>query len=597
MFKATKGEENAESKDFYQNLKEMFASIANRLHISDQTFLIVLAVFVGIGAGFAAIGFRMLISMFNDLFFGNAKNVLSFLGDYYVILVPAVGGLLVGPIIYFFAREAKGHGVPEVMAAVALKGGRIRPRVVLVKAFASAISIGSGGSVGREGPIVQIGSALGSTVGQIFKMSDQRIRDLVAAGAAGGIAATFNAPIAGVIFALEVIIGQFTTKTFSLIVISSVTASVIGRTFAGNAPAFIVPEYAMHHWGELFLYVILGILAGIFGIVYIKVLYKFEDFFDSMVVIPEYLRPVVGGLAVGLMGYFYYQIFGVGYETIESALRAELLLGLMLTLLVLKLVATSITIGSGGSGGVFAPGLYMGAMLGGSFGVIVNMLFPGMTASYGAYAVVGMGAVFAGSAKAPITAILILFEMTNDYRIILPLMIAVVISTFTANGLFKETIYTVKLARKGLKIKGGKQIDVMEGIKVQDVMMDHLDTISVDHTVDEVAGMLSTSRHHGFPILDKEGRLAGIVTYQDVKEALLEDKQNAPVIQIATTDVIKALPAENLNEVLARMAKRGIGRVPVVHPDSPDRLIGIITRSDIISAYNREVMKRAQENS
>ena len=379
-------------------------------------------------------------------FFGILEPAFAVvLGPAAVVPLPALGGLIYGPLIYFFAREAKGHGVPEVMLAVAQRGGRIRPVVAVVKSLASALCIGSGGSVGREGPIVQIGSALGSTVGQALRMSDDRVRTLVACGAAGGIAATFNAPIAGVFFALEVILGEFTTRAFGVVVISSVTAAVIGRAAFGDVPSFPVPAYELVNVGEFGLYALLAVLAGVIGIVFTRTLYAFEDFFDG-IRMPEYLKPVPGGLCLGLIGVFLPQVFGVGYQAMSQALSGEYALGLLVILLAAKIVAVSLTIGSGGSGGVFAPSLFIGAMLGTAFGTAANALLPGFTAPPGAYGLVGMAAVFTGAARAPITAVIILFELTGDYRIILPLMLAVVLSTLVSEALSRDTIYTLQTA-------------------------------------------------------------------------------------------------------------------------------------------------------
>ena len=333
------------------------------------------ALLVGLGAGLGAVVFRWLIDLVHKLSFEDLGQALPFLGDYVLVLAPALGGLIVGPLIYFFAREAKGHGVPEVMEAVALRGGRIRPIVVVIKSLASSISIGSGGSVGREGPIVQIGSALGSTLGQALHMSDERIRNLVACGAAGGIAATFNAPIAGVIFALEVILGEFSVRYFSTVVISSVTASVVGRIALGDVPAFVIQPYQLVSPWELVFYTLMGVLAAFVAVAFTRILYLFEDAFDAWKRFPEYLKTPVGGLLLGLGGLLFVRsnqslgmgvpgdpvaFFGVGYDAMEWALLGQGTVLLLLGLVVIKILATSLTIGSGGSGGVFAPSLFIG---------------------------------------------------------------------------------------------------------------------------------------------------------------------------------------------------------------------------------------------
>ncbi|MCD6289631.1 MAG: chloride channel protein [Anaerolineae bacterium] len=566
----------------------------DRLQPPEATILIGTALIVGIGAGFGAILFRWLINFFTTLAFDQSQRVFGSFGHYYVILIPAIGGMIVGPLVYYFAREAKGHGVPEVMEAVALRGGRIRPVVVVIKALASSICIGTGGSAGREGPIVQIGSALGSTIGQALRMSEDRVRMLVACGAGGGIAATFNAPVAGVLFALEIILGEFTVRNFSAVVVASVTASVIARIFLGNTPAFAVPPYAMKSPWELLFYVILGFLAAPVGVAFIKLLYGLEDVFDALD-LPEYVKPAIGGLGVGILGFFAPQIFGVGYETIEAVLRNEIVLTTALALLVAKVLATSLTLGSGGSGGVFAPSLFMGAMLGGTFGALVHWLFPAITATPGAYGLVGMAAVFAAGARAPITAIIILFEMTGDYRIILPLMLSTVIATLLAQHLEHESIYTMKLTRRGIRLWYGRDIDIMQGITVAEVMTSNPDTVSADMTISELADAFARTHHHGFPVLDKDGKLYGIVTLQDFERATTaHPSSDLKVRDICTREIIVAYPDEPVWVVLKRMGVRDIGRLPVVARDDPKRLLGMVRRGDIIRAYNIAISRRLE---
>jgi len=561
-----------------------------------------LAIVVGVVAGLGAVAFRKMISGFQWLFFDGGASVFSFMGDYYVIILPAIGGIFVGLLVYFLAREAKGHGVPEVMAAVATKGGRIRARVSVVKAFASSICIGSGGSVGREGPIVQIGSSVGSTVGQWFKLHEDWIKTLVACGAAGGISATFNAPIAGVFFAHEVILSRFITISFVPVVISAVAATMIAQIFLGAQRMFPVPEYTMVSSWEILLYFLLGISAGIVAFLFIRVLYKSEDLFDARK-FPDYLKPALGGIIVGLIGLYSYVyasdplsagLFGVGYGadygSMDAVLSSDLTLGLAMLagLLVLKLLATSVTLGSGGSGGIFAPSLFMGSMLGGTLGIVFHRLFPSITAPYGAYALVGMAAVFAGAARAPITAILIIFEMTMDYKIILPLMTAVVISTLVARGLSRETIYTMKLRRMGIDISRREEIALMRRITVGEVMSRDFPTVSPKMPVAELTHMLEETGHHGFPVVDEEGLLCGVVTLTDIQAAMSRgESAQLTVEDIATKKVIVAYPDQSVHDALAQFGGRDVGRIPVVERNEPTKLLGILRRHDIIKAYTK----------
>ena len=560
---------------------------------SEAAFLLFFSLVVGFGAGFGAIFFRWLINNFTTLFFEGGRNLLRFMGPYYVILVPALGGLIIGPLIYIFARETKGHGVPEVMLAVSTIGGKIRARVALIKALVSSICIGSGGSVGREGPIVQIGSALGSSLGQLFKLSEEKIKILVACGAASGISATFNAPLAGIFFALEVILREYGLRHISSVVLSAVTATIISRHFLGNHPAFIVPTYQLLSIWEIPLYFIFGFIAAFVALLYMKFLYKCEDIFDSWN-FHEYLKPAAGGLIIGLIGVFFPQIFGVGYETIELALNGQIATKLVIILVLAKIAATSITLGSGGSGGIFAPSLFIGAMLGGAYGNLTQLLFPNIAIPPGACALVGMGAVFAGAAHAPISAILILFEMTGDYKIILPLMITCIISTVVVRRFKKDSIYTLKLRRRGIDIQKHVQLDLMELIKVSDASVKNVITVDETTTAIDARLKMRTTNHRGLPVIDRKGNLVGMVTRKDTNKPLANGKEEIPVKEIMTKDIIVCYPDENLKIALEKFAERNIGRIPVVERDNPGHLIGLITRKSIIEAYNHALRKRKE---
>ena len=388
---------------------------AKILHYTGSLMMPGLGMLVGLLGGLGAVGFRYLIGLFQTVIYGSGSDlatVVQALPWWRVILGPAIGGALVGPLVYFLAREAKGHGVPEVMNSVAREGGVIRKRVVIVKTLASALCIGSGGSVGREGPIVQIGSALGSSLGQILSVSRDNLRVLVACGAAAGIAATFNAPIAGAIFALEIVLADFALPTFTPIILSSVIATVVSRAFLGDYPAFQVPPYQLESAWEIGLYCILGVLSGLVAVGFIVALYKSEDLWDAWK-IPAYVKASIGGVIIGIIALHFPHIMAVGYDSIGKALLNQEVWTTMVLLVPLKILATSITIGSGGSGGIFAPSLFMGAMFGGAFGIAVHALFPNITSNPGAYATVGMGAVVAATTHAPIQAFLIIFELTQ----------------------------------------------------------------------------------------------------------------------------------------------------------------------------------------
>jgi CIC family chloride channel protein len=559
---------------------------------SGSSFLLLLSVIIGLGGGLGAAGFRWLIESFTDLFM--VKSLFLLGSRYFLPLVTGFGAFLVGFIVLRWAPEAKGHGVPEVMAAVATQGGKIRPRVVLVKALASALCIGSGGSVGREGPIVQIGSALGSSLGQLFRLSREHVKILVGCGAAAGISATFNAPLAGAVFALEVILGDFAVSTFSPIILSSVLANAFTHYMVGSETAFRVPGYHLVNFYELFLYAGLAILSAIVAFGFTRVLYFFEDVFEA-ISISEYLKPVIGGCLIGVIGIFIHQILGVGYGAITEVLHNQTVLGLLIVLLFAKLLATSITLGSGGSGGVFAPSLFIGAMLGGAYGHVVHGLFPTLTGAAGAYALVGMGAVVAGTTHAPLTAMLILFEMTDDYQIILPLMLATVLSTLVAKRMEKESIYTLKLSRRGLRINQGVDLSILDSIPVRDVMNSEYDFLKASTPLGEIVSLLKSGNLTDFPVVDDDGNLKGMVSFQDIKE-VITDTDLYPFL-VAADAVTGNTPTveENasLTEALAKFSNHDIHYLPVVETGN-EKLIGLISQSTLMRHYHQKLQEKIQ---
>jgi CIC family chloride channel protein len=574
-------------------------SLHSGLRQTERLYMVLVAVFLGLFGGLAAVGFRKLIEYVNLIAWREGPVTLATLAGlpwYWKILAPAGGGVIVGLITYYFAREAKGHGVPEVMEAVALRGGRIRPRVVIAKMLASGVCIGSGGSVGREGPIVQIGSALGSAIGQWLKIDPRRMRTLVGCGAAAGIAGTFNAPVAGALFALEIILGDFGVAQFSPIVISSVAATVVSRAFLGDFPAFEVPIYSLVHPSELFAYAGLGILAGLVALAFIRTLYGLEDAFDRLkAAVP--VKAMVGGALVGVIGIWAPQVFGVGYEAITEALHGNLVWQFMLALVVLKIVAVSITIGSGGSGGIFAPSLFIGAMLGGGVGTVVQLIWPTASAGTGAYALVGMGAVVAAGTHAPLTAIIIIFELTGDYKIILPLMISCIIATLLATRLQRSSIYTLKLLRRGVDIHRGRAINVLQHVPVSEVTRSKFVTVSPH---DRLLSLISRFIDHPGStlfVIDEGGGLQGIITADQIRP-IMKDPGSLEALIIAEDLMVEGqFPRVSAGDSLADVMKllgTFRGEVPVLEGD---RLVGVIWPEDVIQRYNTEVFKRDMAGS
>lgn len=561
--------------------------------LSQENTILLAAILVGILSGIGSAAFIYSLAAVHHFFFITLAGALGWMGPSAVILLPALGGLLVGPFIARFAPEARGHGVPEVMSAVATRGGRIQGRVAVVKIVASALSIGSGGSAGQEGPMVQIGAATASAAGQRFGVPRKHMRTFVACGAAGGIAAVFNAPIGGAIFALEVITGEL-TPAFGAVILASVSATVVSRSLFGNFPSFVVPRYDLVSNTELLFYGLLGLLAGLASVAFIRTLYAMEDRFDAWE-FPQKYKPVVGGLMLGIMGRFFPELFGTGSETIQAATWGTLAPLLMLTLIPLKMIATSLTLASGGSGGVFGPSMYVGAMLGGAFGWGVHALFPDMTAGAGAYALVGIGGLVGGTALAPLTAIILLFEMTDDYRIILPVMVVTAISVVVTRAFVGESIYTLKLRRQNIGYYAGAEIERTHGLTVAMAMRKELPTLSSTTDVVVALARAVKARATAMAVVDEAGTPVGAVTAEQLAASSVDEKRPFDVAALVLPFAdVRVLPSERLDAALERLdaAPHDVLLVAEGGDDGPARLLGVVTRRDVLRIYERVLRRK-----
>ncbi len=592
------------------------SSYLDRFSPPEGLVLLILSVIVGATTGLASVFFVKLIFTIQDFSYTTVFSTIPFVGKWIYVIVPVVGGLLVGPLI-LFAKEAKGHGVPEVMQALILRGGRIRARVAVAKIAASALCIGTGGSAGREGPIIQVGSALGSAIGQILRLSDERIRNLVACGAAAGIAATFNAPIAGVAFAIEVLMCGLQMRAFGNVVIAAVAASVVSRSIIGDTFAFQVPAYSMNSPVDIILYLILGLTAAFVGIMFMKMLNFSEDVFDNWK-FPPIFKPAVGGVLLGILGLAYMNLpgleigsasaahgggiatpiphmYGSGFPFIEAAIQGNAGLWLLVILIFLKPLATAFTLGSGNSGGVFAPSLFIGAMLGGSMGHFFSNWFPSIIGNTGAFALVGMAALFSATARAPLTAMLIVFEMSNDYSMILPLMVAGVAASYFSQWLHPESIYTMKLAKRGVRFVEGRDMDIMQGVKISEVMKGRPVTIHKDQYFSDAMALFQEKNLLGFPVLGDDEKLWGIVTLQDMQKTQSQENfssRGLKVSDFAVEDPVTVFPDEPIWAAIQKMSPRDLARLPVISRDGSGRLVGLISRSDILRAYDVGVVRK-----
>jgi CIC family chloride channel protein len=581
---------------FYKRLSRRASLVADKIKMRENSFVLTVAVFIGLLGGFGAVGIQFLIKEFEILFWGDdfSLETIKSIPMIYKILIPAGGGIFVGLIIQYVAREAKGHGVPEVMEAIIMRNGIIRPRVVFAKLFASAVYIASGGSVGREGPVIQIGSAVGSAVGQFFRVNAKRMKTFVACGAASGIAAAFNAPVAGALFAVEVILGDFAVPQFSAVVISSVMATVVSRNYLGNFPAFEVPEYKLGSPVELLFYVVLGFLAAGVALLFIRALYASEEFFDKKKW-PEAVKAGLGGAGIGVIGIFFPQIFGVGYDTITGALNNTLLWQTALALVLIKIISTSLSLGSGGSGGVFAPSLFLGAMLGSFFGSFLAQAFPEMHISPGAYALVAMGGVVAAATHGPIAAILIIFEMSGDYKIMLPLMITCIISTVLAMRLKEESIYTLKLKLRGINIFGGRELNVLKALKVEDVYRKSVETLRESEVFPIIVEKMAGSQHSYFYVINDMNKIIGSVSLNEISRTILDYdhlKNLLIAVDIMNPNVISVTTDENLDEVMKKFGNHNLDEIPVVTKSNGNKIIGSIWQHDVIDTYNKQIFLR-----
>ncbi|MDC7228531.1 MAG: chloride channel protein [Spirochaetales bacterium] len=551
-----------------------------------------LCILVGIVSGFGAIGFRYLIGFFHNLFFEGKisfiyNSEIPFISRWgrFVVLVPAAGIMIANFITEKWAPEAKGHGVPEVMVAVMEDRGKIRPIVALVKSFASAVTIGAGGSVGREGPIVQIGASFGSTLGQVFKLKTREVIILVSAGVAGSIGATFNAPIGGILFALELILPEYSIMTIMPLVVSSTIATRISTTILGFSPAFILPNYILVSSTEVVFYIVLGILAGLVSILFIRTLYATEDLFNK-IKINSNIKALAGGLLLGVTGYLSYRflgqyyVFGVGYAFLNEVLSTPVpALGVLLLLVVLKIFSNSLTLASGGSGGIFAPSLFLGAAVGAAVGIIVNYAFPNITASPSAYAIVGMAAVVSGTTGASITAIIMIFEMTRNYEIMLPLMLSVVISHFVTAFFNQETIYTKKLNRRGILIQLDKRIPILKSILVSEIMHTDLISCSPSDSITDVLEIMHEKDLGLLPVIENN-KVKGTISYNELYH--FEGENHNKIKSLINPNRIVVSPQTTLYETLDRMIEL---KTNILIVTDNNTIQGFITRNRIITSY------------
>jgi H+/Cl- antiporter ClcA/CBS domain-containing protein len=557
-----------------------------------------LAAGVGLLAGVVAFALYKLIGFFTNVFFYHRVSA-AFISarhnqlGWIVILIPVIGGLIVGLMAKYGSPKIRGHGIPEAMEAVLVNRSRIEPRVAILKPLSAAVAIGTGGPFGAEGPIIQTGGALGSLVGQVMHTTIAERKVLLSCGAAAGMAATFNTPIAGVILAIELLLFEFKARSFIPLVIASTLATAVHMRLLGAGPMFAVTAVDFGIPRALPFYLLLGGVCGLAAYGFTKGLYWMDDQFEKLSIDPMWW-PAIGALGLGVIGFFVPRVLGVGYDTIGDILNSHLAWQLLLVVMVAKFAALIISLGSGTSGGLLAPMFMSSAALGAVFAMLVNWIFPGVHLSPGAFAIVAMGAVFGAASRACFTFIIFAFEITRDYNSVLPLMLVSVI----ADGIMmllmpRSTIMTEKLARRGLFIHQDYEADILQQIGVSEAMDASPPTIPAEMRVRELGERISRhdpvlTSHQGLLIVDKEGNLEGLITRSDLRHAFTEDPAgNVSVLDAGTRNVVVAYPDETLYDAAIKMLRSEVGRLPVVDRSNPRRIVGYIGRPAVMAAHRR----------
>jgi CIC family chloride channel protein len=572
--------------------------------------LILLSPIVGAVAGLGAVAFFFLLEQMQRLALGHiigyfppasgdelATHAVQMPTHWWaVILMPVVGGLVCGVLVYGFAPEAEGHGTDAMVRAFHRLRGRIRARVPIIKSLASIATIGTGGSAGREGPIAQIGAGFGSFLAEKLGLGDQERRLLMLAGGAGGIGAIFRAPLGGALFVSEVLYGS-TALEFAAVIpcfIASITAYTVFAVFYGQGLAFhTLPDLVFEHISELPFYLVFAVVCGFAGYVYVSVFYGLRNHVFKKLPIPNMLKPAIGGLALGIVALWFPQLMSGGYGWIQLAIDGKLALSLMMILCVGKIVATSLTISSGGSGGVFAPSLFIGAMLGGAYAQLVNQMFPGAISQPEAFVLVGMGGFFAGVARVPLTAILMVCEMSGSYGLLVPLMLVSITNMAILSS--KWTLYEeqVNSMLDSPAHTGDFVVDVLEQIHVRDVFdaTRPIDLVREEATIDDIMRLASQSQNTYFPVVDRDDKMTGVFSLRDLRAVLTGNGAGSLIraVDLAVSPVLTVVPDDDLHLALRRFTQKNIDYLPVVDPTEPRKLLGMINRRDVIGAYHNRV--------
>ncbi|MDA8335774.1 MAG: chloride channel protein [Peptococcaceae bacterium] len=582
-------------------MRTLYRKWLQRFWASGQPQLILLANVVGVLAGFLAILYTDLIRFLRTFFIDYGAKALSFAHGYYIILVPLAGGAVIGILNYFFTRDARSsYGVPGVMEALTMRGGQIRLRTVAARSLAAAVSIGCGGAAGKQGSIVQMGLEVASLVRRFFKVGEQKLRILAMCGVAAMVSANYNTPLAGIIMVFEVIIGEFNPSYLGLVAIPVVVATFIFTSVMGDAAKFPAPQFHPATLVQLPLYLTVGVATGFLGLIYIKVIINSESMFNRFFAGTNYfLRPLAGGLGIGFVVYLVPLAFGRGTQGIDMVFANNLLPSVMLLLILLKLVDIIFTVGAWSTGGGFRAGLFLGTMLGGSMGYGFQKLFPAVVtgaSAPSAYALAGMGGLFAAAAQAPFTAIMFATELTNNHMLLIPIAAACATSAYISRAFSDETIFTARLVRQGLDVENARREDILRNILVRHAMLRDVATLPANLTVREAFRRANMGNFTGYPLVDQAGRLSGIVTVKGLRNALRDGLPNNPVTDATPRQLAVITERETLRDAMIRLNEHNIKRLPVVSPEDPHHMVGLLTMGDIMRAYNEDLARAANRN-
>ena len=571
---------------------------------NDQVVLSVLALLIGAAAGGAAILFRHAIGLVQLATLGDAServaSIAAQLPWWQILLVPTLGGLVIGLAVRYLMPGQRPHGVADVIEASALHGGRMSLTTGVKAAVLSAGSIGVGASVGREGPVVHLGASLGAWVAKRLHLGRALSRTLLGCGVAAAVAASFNAPIAGTFFALEVVVGHYALSAFAPIVIAAVTGTIVTRMAYGNYPAFIVPDdWAIASFWEFPAFALLGVVSAIAAIAFMRAIFFTADTFARLPV-PSWCHPMAGGLLVGLIALVFPEVLGVGYESTDAALSASYPAWLLIALIVAKTAATAISIGSGFSGGVFSPSLFIGAMVGGAFGVVATSAFPELSSGYSAYTLVGMGAVAGAVLGAPISTTLMMFELTNDTTFLIALMIATALASLITQRTVGRSFFTWQLERRDISIKGGQEVALLRNIRIKSLLDETYATIAPDATLMEVRAKLQDAPWGELFVTDSSGKLVGTITFADLHEVAFDTchDEEWTAVSVARSHPAVLQAHDDLETAVKIYGASGEVHLPVVDRKADMKLIGVAHEHDVVLAYHRAVdQARAEERA